>query len=143
MDILAILVVPHFFRLILSFEVYRPRVPVVFLPRNIAAPFQEQDPLAGGREFMSQGAPAGAGADDDDIKVVLGGHLELLSGSGSWFASLVQRPVRVSCFTDHPFAAWLVISFEPSDAAPKLTPKRAHQMLTDLCLFRSASAGTS
>src|SRR5262249_57711800 len=43
----------------------------------------------------------------------------------------------------YPFAAWLARSFEPRVAAPKLTPKRAHQMLTDLYLSRSASAGTS
>src|SRR5262245_6271539 len=73
MELFAVFVVPHFFGLVLSFEVYRPRVPVVFLPRNIAAPFQEQDALAGGSQLMRQGA--GAGADNDYIEMVLRGHI--------------------------------------------------------------------
>src|SRR5262249_11030547 len=75
MELFAVLIVPHFFGLVLSFEVYRPRVPVVFLPRNVAAAFQEQNALAGGSQLMRQGAAAGAGADNDYIEMVLRGHI--------------------------------------------------------------------
>jgi hypothetical protein len=96
MELFAVLVVPNFFGLVFSFEVYGAGIPVVFLPRNIAAPFQEQDALAGGRQLVSQGAPAGASTDNNDIKVVLGGLLELLSARGYWFASLFRVTVTVS-----------------------------------------------
>src|SRR5215510_14530650 len=52
MELSAVFVVPHFFGLVLSFEVYRPRIPVVFLPRNVATAFQEQNALAGGSQLM-------------------------------------------------------------------------------------------
>src|SRR5262245_23117766 len=39
MELSAVFVVPHFFGLVLSFEVYRSRVQVVFLPRTVAPGF--------------------------------------------------------------------------------------------------------
>ena len=130
MELFAVLVVPHLFGLVLSFKIDGAGIPVVFLPWNIATPLQEQNLFSGRRQLMGQRAAASAGADNDHIEMVLRGHV---------FTPLRQLDyIFVS-----PFAACLESSFEPSVAAPKLTPKRAHQMLTDLYLFRSASAGTS
>src|SRR5215813_3870641 len=142
MELFAVFVVPDLLGLVLSLEIHSAGIPVVFLPRNVAAAFQEQNALAGGSQLMRQGAAAGAGADNDDIEMVLRGHI---------FTPFRQRLVvlprlyggTVTKIIGYPFAAWLARSFEPRVAAPKLTPKRAHQMLTDLYLSRSASAGTS
>ena len=61
MKFVAVFVMPHLFGLIFTFEVDGTGIPVVFLARHIPAPFQEQDALAGGREFMRQSAAACAG----------------------------------------------------------------------------------
>src|SRR5262249_46011324 len=41
MELFAVLVVPHLFRLVLSFEVHGAGIPVIFFARNIAAAFKE------------------------------------------------------------------------------------------------------
>src|SRR5262245_8838665 len=82
MELFAILVVPHLFGLVLSFEVYGAGIPVVFFTRNVSAAFQEQNALAGGSQSMGERAAAGAGADNDHIEMVLRGHFPTpLSGS--------------------------------------------------------------
>ena len=45
-------------------------VPVLRLARQPVAAFEQQDPLARGREMRGQRAAAGAGADDDDVVVL-------------------------------------------------------------------------
>jgi hypothetical protein len=42
--------------------------------------FEQQHALAGRREAVGEGAPAGAGADDDDAVVRIVGHGGLLEG---------------------------------------------------------------
>ena len=91
MQLFAVLVVPHLFGLVLSFEVYGAGIPVVFFARNVAAAFQEQDALAGGSQFMGQRAAACAGPDNDHIEMVLRGHLEIpFSGSECCFHALTR-----------------------------------------------------
>src|ERR1700752_4196361 len=51
-------------------EIDRAGIPVVFLPRNIAAALQEQNALAGGSELMGQRPATRAGADNDHIEMI-------------------------------------------------------------------------
>ena len=46
MERLAVLVLPHFFRVVLGFDVHRPGAPVVLLPTDVVAAFEQQDPFA-------------------------------------------------------------------------------------------------
>src|SRR5215470_14587306 len=66
---LAGLVSPNLLRLIFALNVYGPWTPVVLLPRDIIATFEEQDSLTQGSERVRKGSPAGAGADDDDVEL--------------------------------------------------------------------------
>src|SRR4051812_5556349 len=48
--------------------------PVVPLPWEIVASFQQQDALAGTGEPVRERAPTGAGADHDDVEVLISSH---------------------------------------------------------------------
>src|SRR6516225_4304692 len=51
MEVLAVPVLPHFLRLILAVKVNGGGAPVVFLARDVIAPFEQQNSLTGGREL--------------------------------------------------------------------------------------------
>ena len=70
---LAVGVVPGVLGDVLAVDEHRLGVPVVHLPRQVVAPLQQQDLLAGRGEGVGQRAAAGAAADDDDVVVV--GHV--------------------------------------------------------------------
>ena len=69
MERLAVLVVPSLPGLVLVVDEHGLAVPVVLLARQVAAPFQQQDSLAGRGQLVSKRATASAGADDDDVVV--------------------------------------------------------------------------
>ena len=69
MQVLPVRVPPVLLGLVLPLHVDRPRTPVVRLPRHIVATLEQQDPLAGGRQPVEQGAAPRAGPDDDDVVV--------------------------------------------------------------------------
>src|SRR5689334_17242728 len=73
-ELLAFVVAPRFFRVVLRFEIDGARAPVVLLTRNVIAALEKQDLLARGRETVSQRASARARADDDYVVVIVGGH---------------------------------------------------------------------
>src|SRR5581483_252421 len=119
----AVLVVPNFFRLVFAFEVYGARAPVVLLARDVIAAFEQQNFFPARRQLVRQRSAARAASDNDNVVVIIHSH--------------DRTPyIWASAFNLQLFCI-------PSEAAPKLTPKRAHQMLTDWYLPRSTSAGTS
>jgi len=65
------LVLPYFFRLVFPFDIDSPRIPVALLTRDVVASFQKQDSLARRSKGISERAPAGARADDDDVELIL------------------------------------------------------------------------
>jgi hypothetical protein len=68
-QLVAALVVPDLFGVILRLEVDRARGPVSFLTRNIAAEFKHQDAFGGGGQLVGERPTAGAGADDDHVEL--------------------------------------------------------------------------
>src|SRR5918994_6775932 len=74
MKFFAVFVVPDLFRLVLSLEVYRPRVPVVLFSGHIAAAFHKQNLFARCGKLIGERAAAGAAADDNDVIMVLACH---------------------------------------------------------------------
>src|SRR5919108_6045091 len=66
-EALAVLVVPLLLRDVPGLAEDLLRVPVLRLAGQVAAPLEQQDPLAGRRQLVREGAPAGAGADDDRV----------------------------------------------------------------------------
>jgi hypothetical protein len=70
-ELVALLVAPLLVGRVLPLEKDGRRVPVVTLAGEVAAPLEEQDALARGRQLPRESPPAGAAADDDDV-VVLG-----------------------------------------------------------------------
>ena len=77
----AVGVVPGVGRDVPAFQEHLLGLPVLGLARQEVAPFEQQDPLAGRREGVGQGAPTGPGPDDDDVVVV--GHRALLDSSAA------------------------------------------------------------
>ena len=73
-ELLSVLVMPHLFSLIFSFEIDGARVPVIFFARNVAAALKEKNLFACRGELMRQRAAASAGAYDDHIVMVLRKH---------------------------------------------------------------------
>ncbi len=74
---LAVGVVPGVGGDVPAVEEHRLGVPVLRLPREEVAPFQQQDPFARGGQGVGQGAAPGSGSNDDDVVVL--GHRSLLA----------------------------------------------------------------
>ncbi|CAG6390601.1 hypothetical protein SCOCK_10070 [Actinacidiphila cocklensis] len=71
---LAVLVVPELRGPVLARDEHRGGIPVVPLPRQVVAAFEDQDPLAAGGQTVGEGSAARSAADDDDVVVVIAGH---------------------------------------------------------------------
>ena len=71
---LSVLVEPCFLGPIFRFKKNRAGVPVVFLSRQVVAPFQKQNAFAGWSKMIGERSAAGSGADDDDVKMILLRH---------------------------------------------------------------------
>src|SRR4051794_15874532 len=71
-EAMAVLVEPLLVGQVAALEEALVRVPVLGLAGQVAAAFQQQDPLAARREAVGERAAAGARADDDDV--VVGAH---------------------------------------------------------------------
>jgi hypothetical protein len=69
LKLLAVLVAPESFGVILSFRVYRTRTPVILLAWDIWAALKQQDPFAVRRQLPSEGPAACTRADDHEIVV--------------------------------------------------------------------------
>ena len=72
---LAVVVVPRVGRDVAAVDEHVAGRPVGRLPRQPVAPLEQQDPVARRRQVAGQGAPAGSGADDDDVVVSLVAHV--------------------------------------------------------------------
>src|SRR5207249_7047025 len=72
----------------------RVRVPVLLLARDVVAPLEEQDALAGRREAISEGPAPRARADDDDVVAVVRHGLpqETVRAAGAGRAPIPNRP---------------------------------------------------
>src|SRR5438876_1089220 len=79
-QVFAILVAPDFFRVVFALLVDGLGAPIVLFARHVRAALNEQNPLATRGEPMCQRAAARAGADDDDVEVIV--HDEDWSGWG-------------------------------------------------------------
>ena len=64
---LAIRVVPGLRRNVAVVDEHVLSEPVLGLPREPASALQQEDPLAGGREAVDEGAAAGAATDHDHV----------------------------------------------------------------------------
>jgi len=71
------LVTPDFLRLIFAFEVYRSRIPVGLLARDVVASFKQRDALTQRSEHVAKRSPAGASAGDDEIELFLSNQVSL------------------------------------------------------------------
>jgi len=70
---LAVLVVPELVGQVPVLPEDLAAVPVLWLPRQVAAALDQQDPLTGRREPVRERTPASAGTDDNHV-IVLSRH---------------------------------------------------------------------
>src|ERR1700684_1297969 len=70
----SIFVVPCFLRPVFRFKKDRAGIPVVLLPRQVAASFQKQNPFAGWSKVIGERSAAGSGADNNDVEMILLRH---------------------------------------------------------------------
>src|SRR5437773_4466562 len=97
---LAVAIAPHLRRCVTAVQIDRLGVPVLLLPRNEAAPLEDEDALARGRQRVKERASAGSGPDDDHV--VVGAHGDLLlrprawRPRPSWWSWLARPPARRS-----------------------------------------------
>ena len=73
-ELVALPVAPLFVSGVLPTEEDRLGFPVVALAREVAAPFEQQDALAGWRQLPGERSSACTAADDDDVVVLVGRH---------------------------------------------------------------------
>src|SRR5262249_48754716 len=82
-ELLVLPVAPFLVRRVLPAQEGRGRIPVVSLAREVAAPLEQQDALAGRGQLPRQRAPARARPDDDDVVVLGFGHGSTARGSSA------------------------------------------------------------
>src|SRR5439155_2124506 len=70
-ELLAIAVVPVLLDVVAVLDLDGARVPVLLLARDVAAPLEEEDALARGREAIGERPAPRAGADDDHVVVIV------------------------------------------------------------------------
>src|SRR5205823_4939470 len=85
-EVVALPVAPFLVGRVLPLEEDGRRVPVVTLAREIAAPFEEQDAPARGRQLPRQRPSAGATPDDDDVVVIGCRHDGVFPTARGWSA---------------------------------------------------------
>src|ERR1035438_2508329 len=68
---LAVLVIPRLFGPVLRLDKDSLGIPVVFLTRQVSAPFEHQNPFAGGRQMVRERTTASARTYDDDVVMVV------------------------------------------------------------------------
>src|SRR5215469_5966231 len=74
MKFLAVLVVPRFLDVVFALTDYGLSVPIVFLARDVATPFEKQNSLASGSQRVCQGSPSGSRPYDDYVVMVISRH---------------------------------------------------------------------
>ena len=67
MERLPVLVLPHFFRVVLRVDVDGPRAPVVLFATDVVTAFEQQDPFARRSEMIGEGSAARACTDNDYV----------------------------------------------------------------------------
>src|SRR5438552_16345897 len=70
-ELLAVAVVPGLLDVVAVLDLDGTRVPVLLLARDVAAPLEEEDALARGREAIGERPAPRAGPDDDHVVVVV------------------------------------------------------------------------
>src|SRR6516162_8002595 len=101
MEWFAVFVSPDLLRLILPLDVDSAGIPVGFFARDIVAPLEQQDSLAQRRQSVSQRPATCAGADDDNVELVVSRHSAPLKQSNqTWLGKCVLLPGRLrgACF---------------------------------------------
>src|ERR1035438_5553440 len=68
---LAVLVIPRLLGPVLRLDKDSLGVPVVFFTRQVSAPFEHQNPFAGGRQMIGERTTAGSRTYDDDVVLVV------------------------------------------------------------------------
>src|SRR5260370_8381774 len=81
MERLALAVAPLFMSVVACLFDYGQTAPVVLLPGDIIAAFDQEDSLAGGRQLIRQRATTRAGAYDDDVVVSILCHVRSFADS--------------------------------------------------------------
>ncbi len=71
---LAVLVIPRLIGPVLGFDKDSLGIPVVFLARQIPAPFEQQNSFARRRQMVSECPSAGSGSYDDDVVMIVWCH---------------------------------------------------------------------
>ena len=67
---LAVLVVPGLVGPVFRFDKDGSGIPVVFLARQVPAPFEQQDSFPRWRQMVSERSSAGSRSDDDDVVMI-------------------------------------------------------------------------
>src|SRR5712692_3553919 len=93
---LAVAIAPDLRRCVTAVQIDRLGVPVLLLPRDEAAPLEDEDALARRCQSVKERAAAGSGPDDDHV--IVGGHEDLLLRPRAWR----PRPSRWSWLARSP-----------------------------------------
>jgi hypothetical protein len=70
MQIFAIAVPPDLFGLVLAVDIHCAWAPIVLLARHEVPTLKKQNPLPGGSQAISERSAAGAGTDNDNVKLI-------------------------------------------------------------------------
>src|SRR5204862_5663149 len=101
-ELLAVAVVPGLLDVVAVLDLDGARVPVLLLARHVAAPLEEEDALARGREAVGERPAPRAGADDDHVVVIVR-HPPLPRGPPGQFPA--RSPARSRRLASLPLAA--------------------------------------
>ena len=103
-ELLPMVVQPEFRSAVLAIDEYLGRVPIGPLAGEVVTALEQQDALPGRRESMGECASACAGANDDDVVMLIVGH-EHPSRNLVLLAHTRQRVVAASADPDPPCTA--------------------------------------
>jgi hypothetical protein len=92
----SVFVPPDFLSVILSFRVYRTRIPVVLLAWDVWPSLKQEDAFAARRELPSEGPPTRARADDNEIVVFAVLHCDDSSAKATFPYSPTGKKMRVN-----------------------------------------------
>ena len=87
----AVLVAPRLLDVVAALDDDGVRVPVRLLARDVAAPLEEEDALAGGGQAVGERAAPSARADDDDVVVIVRHQSSVMQWPASSHASRIAR----------------------------------------------------